>query len=813
MQSTHDLIFELKALEYGKLKSSQDIRSVRREMHFTEIHRSLADAHPYEREAACLAAQTEMIMMPIQEDDLFAGRIDRMAVGIDPERGGLTDAAYFCQFDRLRSALSDNSLDPQVQKDIRFLLDYWDREVTSFKCRSAFPDDVQKWLPSDDYYSGREIAYPMYGLGGPCLDYAKLMQLGLPGLHTEVQKWRSKNKEAASHYYRALESALDAFIKVLVAYATMAEVMAGSESQTSWESRDSHCIAGFRQAVKECTTILEIKNFHDTFHQQKPESEYPESVEPGTQKRLLRIARSCRNLTNQRPQCYHEAIQLLWLFSLAALPRNYGRLDMTLGPFLCRDLDQGQITEQEAFDLTLGLWRLIEARGDNFNNRIIIGGLGRPDPQAADRWALLALDVQEATCGIIPQLSLRCYRGMNPALLERGLAVIRKGSTFPILYNDDVNVPAAARVFNVSREEAEQVIPYGCGEFVLDHCSVGSPDAALNVLKALDVTIRNGRDGFFDEARGLSLGRLADFATFEDLQTSFKKQIEFHVGLLAQVQSAVYRVTGEIASFPFLSLLYDDCIRRGKPLLAGGVRHLGGTLESFGNNSAADALLAIKRMVYDQKQMTPEQLMAALDADFSGYERERRLLRSVPKFGNDDPEADAMSLWVNRIVCEAAKHAGRRAGLDSFLVVLVNNGDSVLFGKTTAASADGRKSGEPLSNANQPSAGMDHNGVTALLNSMSKLDASWHAGAVQNLKLSRAFMEGHPSETEALIRSYFISGGTQLMVTVTDREELEKAMAQPEAYSHLIVRVGGYSEYFVKLPVEIQREVVKRTLY
>jgi len=765
MQPARNLREDLKALEYGNLKSSQEIRSVKREMRFTEIYRSHAEVHPWEREAACLAAQVEMTLMPIREGDRFAGRIDRMAVGIDPERGGLTDAAYFCQFDRLEAAASDPSLDPQALADIRFLLDFWKREATHSKCRSAFPPDVREGLPDDDYYSGREIAYPMYGLGGPCLDYAKLLRLGIPGLKAEVRESRRKNPEADPHFYQALESAVEIIRKALLAYAGEAEQRCRMSGESEGRSHDQW------------------------------------------------IAASCRNLASNPPGNYHEAVQLFWLYSLAALPRNYGRLDAALGPFLASDLEQGRISDEEAFDLTLGLWRLIGARGDNFNNRIIIGGIGRPDPEAADRWAFLALDVQEASGGIIPQLSLRCHKGMNPELFRRGLEVIRKGSTFPMLYNDDVNVPAAAAAFGVSREEAEQVIPYGCGEFVLDHSSVGSPDAALNVLKALDVTLRNGMDGFFKEPRGLALGSLADFNNFKDLQAAFRKQIEFHVSLLARAQATIYRVTGETAAFPLLSLLYDDCVRRGKPLLAGGVRHLGGTLESFGNNSASDALLAIQRVVYDEKRITPGRLLEALDADFKGFEQEKRMLLRVPKFGNDDAEADAMSLWVNRIVCEAAGEAGRRAGLDSFLQVLVNNGDSVLFGKTTAASADGRRSGMPLSNANQPSAGMDTSGPTALLRSMARLDASWHAGSVQNLKLSRAFLDANPGEAAALIRGYFASGGTQLMMTVTDRDELEKALEDPSSYGNLIVRVGGYSEYFVKLPEEIQREVIRRTLY
>lgn len=740
-------------------------QSFNREMRFTQIYQMLDGAHPYDRETACLAAQTEMILMPIQNEDRFAGRIDRMAVGIDPERGGLTDAAYFCQIDRLENALADDSLDAQARANARFLIHYWRNEATACKCRASFPHDVQNGLPSDDYYSGREIGYPMYGLGGPCLDFAKLVRLGISGLRAKVREWKEINKNMQPHFYRALESALDIFVKAASEYAMEAETKAKTSDNA------------------------EIRE------------------------RLLHIAQSCRNIASEPPGDYHEAVQLVWLYSLVALPRNYGRLDATLGPLLCQDIDGGRITENEAFELTLGLWRLIQARGDNFNNRIIIGGLGRPNVEAADRWALLALDVQEAAGGAIPQLSLRCHTGMNAALRERALAVIRSGSTFPILYNDDVNVPAAVQAFGVSRKEAELVIPYGCGEFVIDHQSVGSPDAALNVLKALDVTLRNGEDGFFKETRGLALGTLQNYETFEELQIAFKKQIEFHVDLLAKAQAAIYRVTGETAAFPMQSLLYDDCIRRGKPLLAGGVCYLGGTLESFGNISTSDALLAIKRTVFDENKLKPDRLLAALDADFSGYEKERRLLLNVPKFGNDDPEADAMSLWVNSTVCGAAKQAGRRVGLDSFLVVLVNNGDSVMFGRATAASADGRKSGEPLSNANQPSAGGDRNGLTALLNSMAKLDASWHAGAVQNLKLSRTFMDNHPRQVDALIRGYFAGGGTQIMVTVTDREELEKAMENPEMYGHLIVRVGGYSEYFVKLPAEIQREVMRRTLY
>jgi pyruvate-formate lyase len=283
--------------------------------------------------------------------------------------------------------------------------------------------------------------------------------------------------------------------------------------------------------------------------------------------------------------------------------------------------------------------------------------------------------------------------------------------------------------------------------------------------------------------------------------------------LLAEAQAINYRVTGEHAIFPLLSLLYDDCLQRGKPLLAGGVRYLGGTLESFGNNTAADSLFSIQQAVFEKRLFSAARLLEMLECNFEGYEAERRQLLALPKYGNDHPDADAMSLWVNHLVCDAALRQAARVGLDTFLVVLINNGDSVLFGKTTGATADGRRRGEPLSNGNQPGAGYDQNGVTALMNSMAKLDASRHAGATHNIKLARPLFQTRFAHLRALAKGYFAQGGTQLMVSVTDRRELEEALVHPERYSNLIVRVGGYSERFVQLPREIQQEVLRRTLY
>jgi pyruvate-formate lyase len=260
-------------------------------------------------------------------------------------------------------------------------------------------------------------------------------------------------------------------------------------------------------------------------------------------------------------------------------------------------------------------------------------------------------------------------------------------------------------------------------------------------------------------------------------------------------------------------MLYDDCLARGKGLFSGGSRYLGGTLETYGNSSAADSLTAIKRLVYDTHTLTPDQLLAALDADFDGHDRVRRLLLEAPKYGNDDAEADAMLVRVHEHVCNHTRDQARRLPLHSYLVVTINNSANALMGRWTAASADGRRACTPMNNGNAPSSGSDRCGITAVLNSIVKPSTHIHAGAVQNMKFSRElFMKNRP-ELEALLDTYFDNGGAQAMITVVSRGDLEDAMRRPENYRHIFVRVGGFSARFVDLPHDVQMEILQRTLY
>jgi pyruvate-formate lyase len=289
--------------------------------------------------------------------------------------------------------------------------------------------------------------------------------------------------------------------------------------------------------------------------------------------------------------------------------------------------------------------------------------------------------------------------------------------------------------------------------------------------------------------------------------------VEYSVEALADRHKIEYQVEDEAATFLFASMLYDDCIGRGKPLVGGGVRFRGGIIETYGMVNAADSLTAIKTLVYDRKVMSLDQMVSALDADFNGFEREQKLMRQVPKYGNDDPVADSMLCAVSEQVTTHTHAQAKRIGFDYFLIVNINNHMNVGLGAQTGASAEGRHSMAPLANGNTPTAGNDTQGVTAFLNSIVKPDVSLHAGYTQNIKFSKSTFLDERTKVEALLNTYFANGGAQAMITVVGRGEMEAALREPEKYRDLLVRVGGFSARFVELTPEIQRDLLARTLY
>lgn len=721
------------------------------EKEFTRVYRQMEHAHPALREAACLKVMYPRHCPPIEPEDLFAGRTLQMeyqGLGFTP----------------------DITLYGQPHG-----MGYFYREDVFHKALSAaepaeaaeIRDMMDFWRSENTTAQVKKAFTPRIREYLPSDSFAGDVGIAFP---------LYRMTGAFENYELLLKKGLDG----------LREMIAQRKQNP------------FTQALIETVDLISECCIH-----------YANQAEEMGKSEMATVLRS---VSGRAPATFREAIQLSWLYSCLAGVMDYGRMDVYLGDYLADDLAAGRITRQEALDMLVSLWKLMVARRTVYHGRVVIGGMGRRNEKNADAFALLAMEASRIVKDIEPQLTLRLYNGQNPALYEKALEVIATGATYPMLYNDEVNVPCVANAFDIKTEDAKQYMPFGCGEYIIDHRSFGSPNGVINMTKALEATLFDGNEIFKGSKMGLSEGGLMAFDTFDALYDAYKRQVKHYIEILAEVEKLILTETGRHTPFLMMSLLYDGCIERGKGMFEGGLEWLGATLESYGNTNAVDSLQAIREMVYDRGLISQETLLSALKANFEGFDKERKLLLCAQKYGNNLEDVDSLSVDLHDFEARCIRDQAKRVGLSSLLMVVINNSANTFLGRWTAASADGRKSGTYLANANNPVGGADTRGVTAMLSSLARFPNAHHAGTVQNLKLSRELFHNAPEKVKALIDTYFLQGGTQLMITVLGREDLENAMKNPENHRNLLVRVGGFSAFFVTLEKDVQQEILSRTL-
>ena len=731
--------------------------------HFTATYKQYRNADKFERELACLKQQFPAILFDPQPGDLFVGRHQLPAIGFAPqEYGTMGGLGYYMNDDKIAQLRQDENLNHENKAVLDKLVKFWETEHTAYKIRAAYPEKLKNAFPSDRWTEDSAIAFPLYRLAGSMLNYKCLLNLGIKGLRDKINFYRQKNGACA--FYDACSGILDLFNDVCQHYINRINFYI-QDQNPYWLLHGNEIIA-----------VLE-------------------------------------NISEHKPATMREAIQQMFLYNTLSGSLNYGRIDDYLGDFLQNDLDHGIISESEAKSYFESLWRLMIARNTPTDGRVIVGGRGREHEASADRVAIMAIETTMKVKNILPQLTLRFYDGQNPQLMEMALESIAWGNTFPMLYNDDINVDAVQKAFQIPLKEAEQYVPFGCGEYVIDGKSFGTPSGVINLLKSLEVTIFNGHDIVTQKQTSVKTGNFEDYRSFDNFFEAYKRQVEYFVENLAEQEALEYAIAGEEAPFLFLSLLYDRCLEIGKPLLAGGIQYLGGTLETYGNTNTSDSLLAIKKLVFEDKIISPSCLKDMIQNNFAGFEKERNLLLNVAKYGNNDEAADDMYLKVHHHVCETTKSMAEKVGLHSYLVVNINNSANTILGRKTAASVDGRMAYTSMANGNAATPGMDKNGITAYLNSIAKPKPSIHAGYVQNLKLTPDLFRNHFDKVKALLTAYFKIGGTQLMVNVVNNADLLHAMEHPDEFPNLIVRVGGFSARFIDLDQDVQLEILSRTGY
>jgi pyruvate-formate lyase len=713
---------------------------------FTETYKN--SKNKFERESKCLHIQFENAVLPMQNNDFLAGRLQQLPLGFSPQSH--VGVGYYCDFDAVKSLFNDELLSEKQKSECKEILSFWSKENTNTKIFNEYDDDTLNLLEHFKPFDASAIAFPLYRIGGAQMDPEKLLTAGIPGLIDKI----SSRKEENSEFFTAVINILYTIQNICLRYKKEAEQNA--EKASSESEREQY----------------------------------------------LKIADNFKVIAYEKPRTFWQAMQLSYLYMMLSGTINYGRMDIYLGEYLQKDLESEEITEDFALRLLTNLWELIISRHAVYDSRIILGGKDRPNIEAADTFALLAIQVAINVKNVAPQLTLRCYKGMNNQVYDKAIEAIGAGTTFPILYNDDLNIPCVASAFRIDLETAKSYVPYGCGEFVIYNQSIGTPSGAINFLHGLNSVI-------FESQENL----LVNSSDFDSFYNAFLNKMEKIIFCLAKQEKLEYDICGSQAAFLLYSILYDDCLMRAKPLFDGGIKYLGGTLETYGNINTSDSLTAIKLMVFDKKRITAQQLSDALQNNFAGYELIQNELLSVPKYGNDNDVADSMAVKFHEDICKIISNCAEKVGLHSYLPVIINNSMNTTFGLGTGASADGRKAHQYMANANNPMNGMDQNGITAMLNSLVKLKVDIHAGSVQNMRFDKEMFTTMLDKTKGLLQAYFDNGGSQAMVTVLNRGDLEEAVMHPEKHKNLIVRVGGFSARFVELPAVVQQELLTRTLY
>ena len=740
------------------------------EFAFTETYRAHAGDGIAAREAACLAVCLPASALPPEPGDWFVGRRKYRPLGVSPsywndETDGLDHVSYYADLDRLARVMDRPDQTPENRAAIAGLIDFWKDENVNAKVRARFDPELAKQMPSDRWTRDSGVIFGLYRLAGAQLDYDKLVLQGLPGLRRELERLLAAGDcdEKQQDFLTAELSLISTLTGLLASYEAQLRALAEGAGEADRE-------------------------------------------------RWLSMAACAARLQREKPACFQDAVQLVWLYSAFSGTLDFGRMDEYLGDWYVHDMDAGLLTHERAMELLLSFYRLMR-QIHNRDTRLILGGLGRRNPENADRFALIAMEASAKHGEMQPQVSLRMYKGMDPAVRRAGLDFLQLGMSYPLLYNDEASVAAVMKGMRVSREEAEQYAFFGCGEYVLNRMSMGTPNDIINLAKALEVTLHGGRDPVDGKEHGLDLGAPEDFDTFEKLLAAYKKQVEYFTELAARHQRLVYDTVRDSGAMLMMSLLLKDCVARGRAAIDGGIRYLAGTYETYGNITAADSLTAIRSLVYEQKLLSLRELREILDRDFEGAEEWRAKLLACPKFGNDDPAADGMAGEIDRHIFEFTAAQAEKQGLSSYLVVMINNDANVVLGRKTLATADGRRAYTYLSNGNGPMAGMDRSGLTSLIRSMASTDMSLTAGTAQNLKLSRDLFVRHRDELNDLIDAAWDLGILSLNVSVMNPGDMEDAMAHPEKYPNLFVRVGGFSARFTELDPGTQQDVLHRTMY
>jgi formate C-acetyltransferase len=555
--------------------------------------------------------------------------------------------------------------------------------------------------------------------------------------------------------------------------------------------------------------------------------------DPLRKNELETMAGICDRVPENAPKTFWEALQYYWFVHLGVITElntwdsfNPGRLDQHLYSFYKRDIESGLLDKEGAKTLLQAFWI-------KFNNQpappkvgvtskesntytdfclINVGGLNEKGENAVNELTYLILDVIEEMRLLQPSSMVQISKKNPDQLVKRALDIIKTGYGQPSLFNTDVIIQEMLRQ-GKSIVDARNGGASGCVETGAFGKESYILTGYFNLTKILEITLYNGIDPKTGKQIGIQTGDPNAFQNFEELIEAYKKQINYFADMKIKGNVIIERLYAEYLPAPFMSLLIDDCIAKGMDYNNGGARYNSSYIQGVGIGTVTDSLTSLKYNVFDKRKFSMEEFLFGINKNFEGFDDLKSImLNETPKYGNDNDYADENLKTVFEIYFSAIDGRPNTKG-GHFRINLLPTTSHVYFGSVTGATPDGRLSGVSVSEGISPVQGADVNGPTAVLKSAAKIDHLRTGGTLLNQKFSPQIFEGEDSINKivSLIHSYFKMDGHHIQFNVVDAETLRKAQKHPENYRDLIVRVAGYSDYFVDLTPELQEEIIRRT--
>ena len=559
-------------------------------------------------------------------------------------------------------------------------------------------------------------------------------------------------------------------------------------------------------------------------------------VDTKRREELLKMTDSLEWIMENPARTFHEALQVCILYQyILLIEGNYlgitiGRLDQHVGDYLNADLKAGRITMDEAQELmdcffikTADLFfsgpiMISRVAGAYSNNlRITISGRKPDGSDATNEATFLCLQSASRLKLHDPNLSLGLHRDSPDELIEAGIETSKIVYGIPCIENTDLIIDVLHKR-GLAIEDARNYCVIGCIELSGSGCewsNVSSPFSKgfINIVNVLIQSINNGINPQNKKPGGLETGYLYEMTTFEQVKKAFKTQLEYFMDWQFSVNNIMEKIGFQTMPVPMASATMDGCMEKGRDMMHGGAKYNSTGMAILGVGTIVDSLSAIKYMVYDKKLCTARELYDAMMANWEGHELLReRIINEVPHYGNGDPYADELATWMadlysNRVNSYKGPRGGYRPGIYSA-------GAHVLHGYMTWATPDGRRTGQPVSDSASPSQGIVKNGPTGIARSILALNPSNFGNGLQfNMKFHPSSLKGEAGtqKMKQFIRSFFDQGGMQLQYNIVDAETLRQAKGNPDEHRDLVVRVAGFSAYFVELYEDLQNEIITRS--